>query len=238
MADLIKILADQAIDVTLCLVGVADDVSDLIGEHASIERNLEQVKMPRMSADELADIVTTRINSLKMSIDTKAARSIVHLSQGLPHYTHLLGQSAAIVAVNGDHKNVTYEHANEGMSDALNAVQQSILEKYQEAIASSQKNMYPEVILACALAHRDEQDYFTQPDVREPLSNILGRAIDIPSYARHLSELCTERRGALLVRKGQPRRYRYRLANPLMGPYVIMRGMSEGRIDHDLGDLH
>ena len=89
--------------------------------------------------------------------------------------------------------------------------------------------MFPEVILACAIAPRNEQGYFTQPDVREPLSKIMGRLMEIPSYARHLSDLCEDKRGPILVKKGRERRYRYRFANPLMQPYVTMKGMSDGK---------
>ena len=52
--------------------------------------------------------------------------------------------------------------------------------------------------------------------------------LDIPSFARHLKELSDQRRGCISVREGESRRLRYRFVNPLMRPYVIMRGVSDG----------
>src|SRR5690349_14358500 len=53
LADTIKTLSDNAIKTTLILVGVADAVDELIGEHPSIERPLKQIHMQRMSKPEL-----------------------------------------------------------------------------------------------------------------------------------------------------------------------------------------
>jgi Cdc6-like AAA superfamily ATPase len=57
LADTIKAVSDHAVPSTLVLVGAADSVTDLIGEHRSVERALVQVEMPRMSADELRQII-------------------------------------------------------------------------------------------------------------------------------------------------------------------------------------
>ncbi|MEU1086468.1 ATP-binding protein [Streptomyces sp. NPDC005892] len=56
-ADTIKILSDQAIPVTLVLVGVADNIDELIAGHASVQRALVQIQMPRMTSEELMEIV-------------------------------------------------------------------------------------------------------------------------------------------------------------------------------------
>jgi Holliday junction resolvasome RuvABC ATP-dependent DNA helicase subunit len=43
-----------------------------------------------MSVMELAEIVTRGLASVDMTIEQSALRRITALSQGLPHYTHLL----------------------------------------------------------------------------------------------------------------------------------------------------
>ena len=53
LADTIKTLSDHAVSSTIVLVGVANSIEELIGEHQSILRNLSQVEMPRMRPDEL-----------------------------------------------------------------------------------------------------------------------------------------------------------------------------------------
>jgi hypothetical protein len=42
-----------------------------------------------------------------------------------------------------------------------------------------------------------------------------------------------------LERTGIPRRFRFRFRNPLLQPFVIMRGLANGLIDRsDLGRFH
>ncbi|WP_159398060.1 ATP-binding protein [Sorangium cellulosum] len=93
-ADMIKMCSDYTIPTTMILVGVADSVDSLLSEHASVARALRQVPMPRMKANELEEIVESGLASASMSIDKTSMQQIIRLSNGLPHYTHLLAQSA------------------------------------------------------------------------------------------------------------------------------------------------
>jgi len=90
LADTVKTLSDHSSAITLVLVGVADSVEGLVGEHPSTERALSQVLMPRMSPVELGEIVDKGLAQMHMGIAPAAKARITHLSEGLPHYTHLL----------------------------------------------------------------------------------------------------------------------------------------------------
>jgi hypothetical protein len=233
MADTIKMLSDQAVDATVILIGVADSVDQLIDEHASVERAVHQVLMPRLTAQELRLIITRALSRHNMKTEPEALRRIVNLSQGLPHYTHLLGQYAAVSAVMDDRTVVNDTDVLAAIEKALTKSQQSTQNQYLEAVSSSQQNLYPQVVLACALAKRDALGYFSPADVREPLRKVLGRKVEIPHFMRHLNSLSEDSRGPLLSVKGEPRRYRYRFIAPLMQPYVVMKGINDGLIDSE-----
>jgi Cdc6-like AAA superfamily ATPase len=98
-ADTIKALSDNAANVTILIVGIADSVNDLIGEHSSLERCLKQVQMPRMSDEELRSIITKGLELLGMTIDDQVTHKIVRLSLGFPHFTHLLAKYSAKAAI-------------------------------------------------------------------------------------------------------------------------------------------
>ena len=231
MADTIKGLSDYSISATLILIGVADSVEELISEHQSIERALVQIPMPRMSSKETAQIVTNGLKRLNMTISKEALDEITSLSQGLPYVTHLLALHATRAALGRQLTEVRAPDVDAGMKLALDQWQQSIKTAYYHATKSQQPgHIYREVILACAFAESDDLGYFSAADVREPLRTITGRSYDIPNFARHLKELSQTGRGDLFYRSGQKRRIRYRFNSPLMRPYIIMRGFSEGRI--------
>ncbi len=226
LADTIKTLSDYAVATTLILVGVGDSVDDLIKEHLSVERALVQIQMPRMSPEELFEIIDKGVAIAKMTIDADARRQVVKLSEGLPHYTHLLGLHAAEAAIKKESTNITKEDVNKALDVALEQAQQSIVRGYHKATSSPRGNLYPQVLLACALAPVDELGYFSSADVRKPMSYIMKKLYDIPAFSRHLNDFCEEDRGPVLEKTGYPRRYKFRFKNPLMEPYVIMQGLS------------
>lgn len=85
------------------------------------------------------------------------------------------------------------------------------------------------MLLASALASEDEYGFFSAADVRERLAGITGKEHLPGSFAQHLDELAGPER-AVLQKRGAPRRFRYRFANPLLQPYVVMRGLSDGSV--------
>ena len=235
MADTIKALSDHAINATVLLIGVADSVDELIREHQSIERALIQVHMPAMSDSEIRTIVMSGFERLEMEIDYQACEDLVHFSQGVPYITHLLCIYCVRAALSARSVTVDAGHVEQGMNRALDQWQQSIKALYNDAVRSEQhSSFYKEVLLACALAEVDEQRYFTISDVKGPLSRIRGKASEPLIFARALRDLSESGRGRVLHRIGDSARQRYRLFNPILRPYIIMRGVREKLIAKDM----
>ena len=227
-ADTIKALSDRGVRATIYLIGVADSVGDLIRDHRSIERALVQIHMPRMSRQELADIVHGGMEKARMTITREAARKITALSQGLPHYTQLLSQLAAEAALSQRRTEVGARDVDGAVERAIERAQQSLVDAYRLATTGERETIYPQVLLASALADEDEYGFFGAADVSVPLEKILGRPCKPVTFARHLDRLSTDARGGVLQKQGGSGRVRYRFDNPLLQPYVAMRGLSEG----------
>jgi AAA ATPase-like protein len=234
MADTIKTLSDYAVPATVVIIGVADSVDELIGEHQSIERALIQVPMPRMSRAETEQIVRNGLARLQMTIDQDALNQVAQLSQGLPYITHLLALNSAKTAMGNKQRRISNNDVDLGIKAAVDQWQQSIKSAYYHATKSQQPgHIYKEVLLACALAETDDLGYFAAADVRGPLRLITGKQYDIPNFARHLKELSEPGRGDMLQRTGEKRRLRYRFNGPMMRPYVVMRGFADQLLKKD-----
>jgi Cdc6-like AAA superfamily ATPase len=232
LADTIKTLSDHVVPSTLVLVGVADSVTELIGEHRSVERALVQVEMPRMSRIELMQIIERGCDHAGLSSHPAATDQIVSLSEGLPHFTHLLGLHAGQRAVQDDRNEITLGDVKVAVDQAV--AKHSIRSDYEMATRSAQTdNLYKEVLLACALAPKDQFGFFSAGSIRDALEAVAERRIDIPQFARHLKQFISIERGSILRRVGETRRFFYRFNEPLMQPYVIMTGLSEGLISQD-----
>jgi len=229
MANVVKDLSDDSVNVTVIIVGVSDDIGGLLAEHASLRRCLEQVPMPRMSNDEMKEIINKRIPRLGMKIDPDALWKIITLSRGLPSYVHLLGLYSAQEAIDGRKLLITETHVDAAIKRALEKSQESVRSDYAAAVHTNRTDtLFREVLLACALAKTDDRGFFTPQSVVEPLSAILNKHVTIANFQNHLKEFISAERGAILIRRGKERAYKFRFADPMMQPYIIMRGVEEG----------
>lgn len=234
LADTIKTLSDHWIDTTLVLVGVADSVNELIAEHASIERSLVQVQMPRMSISESYQLLDKRFGLLEMEAKEQIKERIAFLSQGLPSYTHLLALHASQKAITTrGSKSIDNSDLDSAIRVAVEKAYQSILNAYHRATSSSRETIYAQVLLACALAKKDNLGFFAPPDVVTPMSLIMKKKYGTSGFARHLNDFCEDKRGAILCKRGGERNYKFRFVNPMMQPYVIMSGLANNLISHE-----
>lgn len=240
VADTLKALSDYSVNVTVIVVGVAEDVAELISGHESISRSLLQVRMPRMSQDELGDIIAKRYKKCGISTDGDVVWKVTFLSRGLPYYTHLLAMYAARNAIANKRTKVGEKDLDEAMKVALMDIDQTIRERYLAATVSQRPNetLYEPVLLACALATSDELGRFQQSAVADPLNKIIpGRGYEAATFAFHMNAFCTPARQNILERLGEARNYRYRFTDPMMQPFVILKGLDDGRITDEIADI-
>ena len=232
--DVIKTLSDYSVDATVVLVGVANTIDQLVKGHESIERNIVQVHMERMNSSEIREILKNGADKLGVEIDELSIEHIINLSQGLPHYAHLVGLHAVRAALMRSSLLVEQVDVDRGVQTAVDDAQQSTKSLYHEATTSSRRGaIFAEVLLACALAPKDQLSYFSASAVVGPLSAIMKKPYQIPAFARHLNKFCEVERGPVLEVTGPERRQRYRFRNALLEPFVIMNGLSTGLITKD-----
>lgn len=232
-ANLIKELYDYAVTTTVLLVGVAESIGQLVADHASINRALVQVPLSRMSDGELKEIITSRASRTIMNFDPDAIWTIVTLSRGLPYFTQTLSKHAAVVAIENRRTTVTNGDVEKSMDRFIRDTEESFKEDYKKATRSNQANFFKESLLACALAASDEDGFFTANDVVEPYSAIMNERKRIAHFEKHLRRFASEEGGDILIKRGGDRQLTFRFSDPMMQPYVIIRGIQEGMIDNE-----
>lgn len=234
MANTIKSLSDYGVNVTVIIVGVADNIIDLIGEHESLQRCLEQVLMPRMEKSERIEVLNKIIPRLGLSLDDSALQKIVELSRGLPSYIHSLGLYSVQNACDRKSTNITNEDVDRAISRVLAKSQETTRQSYATAIHSNRgDSLYREVLLACALAETNDRGMFAPQAVCAPLASILKREslVEIAAFQQHLKKFITSERSHILTRKGRDRAFQFRFTDPMMHPFVIMKGIEQGLIN-------
>lgn len=236
-ADLIKMVSDDQFSGTVVIVGVADTVGELLTEHASIERALRQVHMPRMTVEELCEVVRKGFRVFRertgvaISIEDEAVRVIAQLSQGFPYYTHLLAGSVGRNAIKARRETIATEDVIRALVLAADEADPSIREAYKAATDAARSHAtYEETLMACAMTEGDNTGFFAAADIAPHLSVIHGAPKKQPQYNAHLSKFSQEP-PRILERRHVAGRYRYRFTNPLMKPFVLMNGYKLGMLN-------
>jgi hypothetical protein len=116
------------------------------------------------------------------------------------------------------------------MSKFIEGSEKSFNEAYRDAIRSNQDNYFEHSLLACALAKPDEEGFFTANDVVEPYSAIMKEKKRIAHFEKHLRRFSSEEGGNILIKRGGDRKQTFRFKDPLMQPYVIIRGIQSKKI--------
>lgn len=233
MADTIKTLSDRAVDTTLVIAGVGSSLEQLIHEHQSIDRALIQIPMQRMSRNELISIVTKGLAHIsELTIEPGLDRRMAEISKGLPHFVHLLAKHSALSAINDGRREIGRSDYERALKTSTEDKSQTLGQIYVNATHSAKKSIFEEVLLACALA-TDARGFFGAKDVRIPLTRIMKKQVKIEAYIRHLDKFSQAPRGPILKKEGQKRRFQYSFIDPMMQPYVLMKGITEGKVTEE-----
>ena len=128
----------------------------------------------------MREILDKGFGSMNMSIARNAADHIVSLSQGLPHYTHLLGLGSGRAMIGDERKMVERQDVTAAIGVALEGVQESTLTAYHNAILSTRKTLYPHVLVACALAGVDGERLLRSRGCRRSVERNNGEALRNP----------------------------------------------------------
>lgn len=214
------------------LVGIAGNVSELLGDHQSLERRLVPIRVPLMTMPELAQIVLKaqtylRDNGVELSFTRNAVLRMATVASGFPWFTHVIGQQC-LVDADVDGVEIIDEDDVRRAVDSIvdNRFAQQFADMYQMAVRDSARR---EATLRAFASWRDA-DIPTGE-----IYKILKRSgINGPStYKGHL---CSGDYGSILVAPAFQKRGLVRFRNEMFKAYVRMRPSIYKGVDERVDD--
>ncbi|MEM6551448.1 MAG: ATP-binding protein [Planctomycetota bacterium] len=219
IAELLKTLSDTGLQLTVLLVGVANDLIELTDDHPSLTRCVKEVSLPRMSETELTEIIDTGLALLEMEMIDDIRKSITQLSAGFPHYVHLLCKHSVLAALNSGSSLIQSGHYEVSLDQAVADAHGSLSSTFTKAKMSTRPSYFTDVLFAIGIVEEDDVGTFQAKDLVECLERI-GQPLQVEAFAYHLGKLCDTERGPVLEKLGSNKRHRYRLINPIMKPFL------------------
>jgi len=217
LASIIKNLSSQ--DVKFLLVGVGQNVSTLLHDHASLERTLIQVPVYLMGDQDSAAIIhKTEYLLLGSGLDLKfsdsAIKRIVDAAGGFPWFVHTIAQEALKIAYEGDVRIVADAQVNRAIGRlSSQRFGQQFYDTYQMAVGDSRQR---EIVLRL-FAGWSGADVPTSE--LYPLSHELG----VTNPAALTKQLMKHEYGRVLVRPPYAAARVFRFTNAMFKRYVNLR---------------
>jgi Cdc6-like AAA superfamily ATPase len=135
LAEFVNSVSSVQSETKFILSGIGHTVEELLGAHQSATRKLEAIELEPISHNELWKIVSTVADELGVEVDQgHLVRSSI-LSDGFPHYVHLIAESLfwAMFEDEADCKEATAEHFREAVKGALERTEVEHKSAYRRA---------------------------------------------------------------------------------------------------------
>lgn len=89
-ADFIKQVGDQEVPVQFIFCGIGTSLDELLNAHTSCYRYLESIELQRLIWSPREEIITRSAEALGIEVDDHSKFRITAISDGFPHYVHLV----------------------------------------------------------------------------------------------------------------------------------------------------
>lgn len=215
LAEFVKNMSDASAPVTILLIGVADNVDELIGKHPSLQRTLVTIPLPLMSDREIDGIIGAGEQKSGISFETEVRDDIVRFAQGLPYHAQLLCLFAARSALRRRSKRVGRDDLRYALQRAVEEAENKVKDAYNLAIGSDGPAI-KEVLFAAAQCPGDDFGTFAAGELE---SSLPAGAASRPL----IEKLTLPENGAVLRRVPTPDGLRYQFFNQMMRHYALVR---------------
>ena len=91
--DVVKQIGDRRLSITLVFCGVSESLDNLLSGHESASRYVEPVQLERLYLDDGMKILAAGAKALGVEVHDDHKLRAAQISDGFPHFVHLLGSS-------------------------------------------------------------------------------------------------------------------------------------------------
>lgn len=214
LGEFVKHLSDNNSSVKLLIVGIASTGSDLLSSHPSVGRCLKETKLEKMADEEIRRIVESGQKRGGLHFEKPIVDTIVSISAGYPHFTHLLCLKAAEIVIGREDNVIDEAVFKEAMRRSVQDVEGSLKNAFDRATRSMSTDVYKLLLFSAATMGKRE---FKASEWRERYASATGRVIKQTGLNNYLSRLVTDPQSAVLERVA---RGMYRFIDPRMPSFV------------------
>ena len=131
IAELLKSLSDRSARVQLVIAGVAANLTELVANVPSIQRNISALQIPKMTAAEIRGLVKNGEALSGLTFDDGAVHAIISRSIGFPYLASMLAHRAALIAIDQSRTAIGAEDVASATSEAVDEFKSRVSRRSQ-----------------------------------------------------------------------------------------------------------
>lgn len=159
-AEFIRNIPELNANVRFIFCGIMHDVDQLLTSHPSAGRILETIELKRLNHSDLWKILTVVAEKLHIELQQEALIRIGQISDGFPHYVHLIGEALfwSMFDDPNETKRSAPSHYKAGITGALQRVESALRVQYEKATKKTRNTAdYEEALWALADSTSDKR---------------------------------------------------------------------------------
>ena len=226
-AELIKQLGDQTVNLAIIFCGIGKSLDDLLASHGSSYRYLEGIELPRLHVSGRWEIIDRSANALGLAINQDSRFRISAISDGFPHYVHLVCEKLYwhVFSLAETITAIEPIHYIEAVKAACSSIESHLRQAYDKATMKD-NDVYQEVLWALAdhfeLRRNVDAIYRSYMRIMEDCQKA---PLDRKQFVSRLNNLKSVRHGSILR---SDKRSWYEFGENMVRGYVRLRAEEQG----------
>lgn len=224
IAETIKNLSDISARVTFLIVGIAENLEELIGKHPSVHRHLVGIHLPLMEPEEVRSLVLRGARNAGIRFDDAVTDLVVSFSKGLPYYAQLICLHAGRRAIERGSTLVCLDDLRAGLGSLLEDADPSAAVSYKIATRGGRNVFIKDLLYAAAVAKFDRFGAVTGNSVAKALRAHFGRDVRELHLHNAFNKLTLAKNGAIVAKSKTPDgTIQYKFNNQSMRQYILLK---------------
>ncbi len=229
--DLLKQIGDQGVELKLIFSGVGHSLDEMLAQHGSAYRYVASVCLERLGQTPLIELMEEVSREIEIPISRNRLFRIAAISDGFPHYVHLLGTKFFWRYYRARSESESWKNEarlfDKALADAVGEVDAQLRASYDRAVEKYRDGEHYEYILwALASYHllkRKTADVFTSYEGIARKMRV--EPINRQQYDARMNRLKREEYGAIVIgtRQGW-----YQFREPIMRGYCRLQAQLRG----------
>ncbi len=184
LADLIKQLSDRAAPLLFLIVGVSDNLDQILGQHPSIQRAVLGVHLPLFSDRDVAMLIARGETDAGIGFPASVVARITVLARGMPYMAQLLGLRLAQAAKARGDATVLEADFNEAVGRLIEDAGPRVVALYAALTSHGRDAEMALALRRIASAPQDPWGRLAVAQAADGSATVGGRQISAPCWER------------------------------------------------------